>query len=77
MRVFHPMAQYKMTPTYVSDLFVQTGCITEEAARAQLRLWRDAYGFDITKAWIDIHEDGKIVETIDVTADLLNGKTRK
>lgn len=44
------------------------GALNEEAAKAQIELWANGYGFEIQQAWIDVYETdlNKNVERIDV-----------
>ncbi len=38
----------------------------EEKARGQIDIWKDGYGFKLHEAWIDVIEDNKMVERIEV-----------
>lgn len=43
-------------------LFTQSNAMTLEKAVQQFSIWEDHYGYTIKEAWVDVVDDGKVID---------------
>lgn len=66
MKYYWPSANRITDDGREERLFTQESAFSEEKAREQIDIWKNGYGFKLREAWIDVIEDNKMLERIEV-----------
>ena len=66
MKLYWPMALVLNDTYFVDARHTYEAALTEDQARRQIDIWKDFYHLGILKTWIDVSENGNIVEKIPV-----------
>lgn len=61
MKAYWPCAETTTTPLWTYD-----SALTINKCMDAFKCWKNDYGYTLTKAWIDVYEDGIRIERIDV-----------
>lgn len=65
MKTYCPMANTDPKDKIINDtLFTYNSCVSLEQAFRAIRCWKDDYHYTLIKAWVDVFEDGELVDTI-------------
>lgn len=65
MKVYCPMAETDPKHKIINNtLFTYTSSDTLEQAFKAIRCWIDDYHYTLIKAWVDVFENGELVDTI-------------
>lgn len=67
MKEYWPMAEYDADykDAFGNKLWTYEGSMSREKAENVFSLWKN-HGYCLTKAWIDVTEDGEKVEKIEI-----------
>lgn len=71
--LYHPMATYISSFGKKETLFVSTAALSMEQAERAIKVWRDDYNYNLTAAWVDVYENGELIQTVD-KSDLVTRK---
>ena len=64
MRFYWPCAVMRNSKGEEERLFTYEAVTSLQKASDQIILWRDGYGFNIIKSWVDVYENGDRIMTI-------------
>lgn len=65
MKVYCPMATTDPKDKIINDtLFTYSSCMSLEQAFSAIRRWANEYHYTLLKAWVDVFENGELVDTI-------------
>ena len=56
MKLYWPCGVYLDDWKEEQTLFTCDSCLTLDKAFKQIRLWRDWYRYNITRAWVDVYD---------------------
>ena len=69
MKLYWACGRYIDSNGKIDRLFTYNASTSEAKARGVIRCWAVDYGFNITKAWIDVYQNGKKIEVIPVALE--------
>ena len=65
MKTYCPMATTDPKDKIINDtLFTYDSCMSLDKAFKAIRCWINDYHYTLIKAWVDVFEDGELVDTI-------------